>query len=210
MSFDIAFSKTRGDCSIAPAIVSDAPLIALVGPSGAGKTTMLDCVAGLLAPDAGHIRVEGSTLFDAGARIALTPDRRRIGYVFQDDRLFPHMSVARNLDYGARLAKGRPSPLPRAEIIAMLGIEALRDRRPGTLSGGEKRRVSIGRALLSAPSLLLLDEPLVSLDAERAEIILSALETIRERLSLPTLLVSHDEAQIARLGAPVFRIDGPA
>ena len=196
MSFDIALRFQAGERERECAIASEAKVVAVTGPSGAGKTTLLNCIAGLRRPLAGHIRVGGKTLFDSAARIDLPPERRRIGYVFQDLRLFPHMTVTANLAYGERQGT---QWMTRAEALDFLGIAHLAKRYPATLSGGEAKRVAIGRALLSAPELLLLDEPLTSLDAARGEEILRLLERIRDELALPILLVSHAATEVERL-----------
>lgn len=184
----------------------DAPpgVTVLFGPSGAGKTTVLRAVAGLLTPDDGRITLAGRQVFGPG--INLPPHKRRVGYVFQEPRLMPHLNVARNLDYGARLTR-RPPPLPRARIIDILGIGALMDRRPATLSGGERQRVAIGRALLAAPDILLADEPLSALDAGRKQTILRCFETLRDDLNIPILYVTHDPAETARLATTVAVLD---
>ena len=172
---------------------------ALFGRSGAGKTTLANAVAGLLAPNAGRILLAGSVLFDSRLRINVPPQKRRIGYVFQDGRLFPHLSVLGNLRFGVRFAKRL---LPRAKelhIIEILGLNGLLSRRPATLSGGEKQRVAIGRALLSNPKLLIMDEPLAALDAPRKAEILPYLERLRDETALPILYVSHAVDEIARL-----------
>ncbi|MGI3168660.1 molybdenum ABC transporter ATP-binding protein [Pseudooceanicola sp. C21-150M6] len=166
---------------------------ALFGRSGAGKTSVVNAVAGLLRPDAGRIVLGGRVLFDAPSGVNMPVPRRRVGYVFQDHRLFPHMSVRTNLLYGA------PGDTRLGEIAEMLGIGALLDRRPRALSGGEKARVAIGRALLSAPDLLLMDEPLASLDQARKEEILPYLERLRDAAGLPILYVSHSVEEVARL-----------
>ncbi len=161
----------------------------------AGKTTLLGCIAGLRRPRAGHVRIGGETLFDTAARVDLPPEARRAGYVFQDLRLFPHRTVAANLAYGHRDG----AVMTPAEAMDFLGIAALAGRMPATLSGGEAKRVAIGRALVSAPRFLLLDEPLTSLDPPRAEEISRLLERIGAELGLPTLLVSHSPAEVERL-----------
>lgn len=175
---------------------------ALFGPSGSGKTTIVNTVAGLLRPQTGRVTAGGEVLLDTARSLFLPPARRRIGYVFQEPRLFPHLSVRSNLLYGARFApKGATGP-EFDKVIGMLGIEALLSRRPGALSGGEKARVAIGRALLSKPRLLLLDEPLAALDAARREEILPFIERLRDA-GLPVLLVSHSIAEVARLAQTI-------
>lgn len=196
MSFDIDVACTLGETAIACRIEPGAGVTVLFGPSGAGKTSVLNMVAGLLRPDRGHIRVGERTLFDAAVPLNLPPEARRAGYVFQEPRLFPHLRVRANLLYGRR--KGGATDVDG--VIALLGIAHLLDRWPRTLSGGEAKRVAIGRALLADPSFLLLDEPLASLDRARREEILGLLERLRDALGLPILLVTHDRAEAERLG----------
>ncbi len=175
-------------------------ITALFGRSGAGKTTVINAVAGLLRPDAGRITLSGQTFFDSDIRRFVPPARRRLGYVFQDARLFPHLSVTENLSFGARYAP-RDAPGPaQGDVVRLLGLEQLLERAPLTLSGGEKQRVALGRALLSKPQMLLMDEPLASLDAPRKLEILPYLERLRDGpLGLPILYVSHAVDEIARL-----------
>lgn len=196
MSFDVTVRRRLGDAEIACRIEPDAGVTVLFGPSGAGKTSVLNMVAGLLRPDEGHVRVGERTLFDAQAGIDLPPEARRAGYVFQEPRLFPHLRVRANLLYGRR----RGGAADVDGVIALLGIAHLLDRWPRTLSGGEAKRVAIGRALLSDPAFLLLDEPLASLDRARREEILALLERLRDGMGLPILLVTHDRDEAERLG----------
>ncbi len=174
-----------------------AGVTALFGPSGAGKSTVLAAVAGLLRPGFCRLTLHGATLADTEAGIWLPPERRRIGLVFQDAMLFPHMSVAGNLRYGLRRAPG--GPIRFDDVVALLGLESLLARRPHTLSGGERQRVAIGRALLGQPRLLLLDEPLASLDAARKAEILPFLARLKTALALPMLYVTHALEEVARL-----------
>ncbi|PID36341.1 MAG: molybdenum ABC transporter ATP-binding protein [Rhodobacterales bacterium] len=180
--------------------------LSLFGPSGSGKTTILNMVAGLLTPDRGQIRLGDRVLFDSARGINLAPPARHLGYVFQDARLFSHLDVRRNLLYGAR-ARGVASQHNFAEITALLGLEDLLSRRPEGLSGGEKSRVAIGRALLSRPELLLLDEPLAALDRARREEILPYLERVRRESGIPILHVSHSAAEVARLASHVVVLE---
>lgn len=205
MSFEVALQHRIGDRTVALQFTSAARLTALVGPSGAGKTTVLNCIAGLVRPDSGRIAVGGVTLFELG-RIDLPPERRRAGYVFQEGRLFPHLRVAANLAYGERLAFPEERWIEREHVVDLLGIGHLLQRMPGTLSGGEARRVAIGRALLSGPRFLLLDEPFSSLDPARVEELIKLVERIRDELAIPILLVSHDRAEVERLAGEVVTL----
>lgn len=209
MSFDIAITLQRGGVRLEYAFKTGPGLTALFGPSGAGKTTLLDAVAGLIRPAQGHIAVAGTVLFDSTSKTDLKPDRRRCGYVFQDLRLFPHRTVRDNLLYGWKLARPKERWLSMETALDFLGIGHLLDRMPRTLSGGEAQRVAIGRALLSAPRFLLLDEPLASVDAERREDILGLIERIRDELALPILYVSHDRAEVERLAGRIIPVTTP-
>jgi molybdate transport system ATP-binding protein len=201
MSFEIDVAKRLGEVEIAAAFSAGPGLTVLFGPSGAGKTTVLNMIAGLIRPDRGHIAVAGETLFSEG--IDLLPERRHAGYVFQDARLFPHLKVRRNLLYGARRGE---SAIAFDDVVALLGIAPLLDRWPRTLSGGEAQRVAIGRALLSNPRFLLMDEPLASLDSARADEIMGMIERIRDDLNLPILYVSHNRAEVDRLATRIVPI----
>ncbi|CAA9526301.1 MAG: Molybdenum ABC transporter ATP-binding protein ModC [uncultured Sphingomonas sp.] len=201
--FEVDVAKAVGSSEIALAFASDARVTALTGPSGVGKTTVLNMIAGSIRPGRGRIAVGGRLLFDSARGVDLPPEERRCGYVFQDDRLFPHLPVRRNLLYGHRLAPAEARQTDPGEVIDLLGLQPLLARRPRTLSGGEARRVAIGRALLSGPAFLLLDEPLTSLDPGRREDILSAVERIRDRFALPILYVSHQEAEVERIAGQV-------
>ena len=206
MSFEIDATRRLDDTIVRISLRSNAGLTALFGPSGAGKTSALNMVAGLLRPDTGRIAVDGAVLFDSEAGIDLPPERRRAGYVFQDGRLFPHKRVRANLVYGERLAEPAHRWIGLDDVVAFLGIGHLLDRWPRTLSGGEAQRVAIGRALLSAPRFLLMDEPLSSLDAARREEIMGVIERIRDELNLPILYVSHDRGEVDRLATTVISI----
>lgn len=184
----------------------DAPtpgVVALFGRSGCGKTTLINIISGLLQPDDGRVELDGVVLTDTRARIRVPVERRRIGYVFQDARLFPHLGVLANLRYGERRSAKDARAVGLDEVLALLGLEPLLRRRPHQLSGGERQRVALGRALLSQPRLLLLDEPLSALDAARREEVLPYLETLRDRLSIPMVLVSHQLDEVLRLATHV-------
>jgi len=207
MSFDIDIAVPRGPHGIAVAFASKDGVTALFGPSGAGKTSVLDAVAGLLRPSRGRIAVGDAVLFDSATGVNLPPEQRACGYVFQDDRLFPHRSVRENLLFGYRLAPEERRFMTPDDAIDFLGIGHLLGRNPRTLSGGEAQRVAIGRALLSGPRFLLMDEPLSSLDASRREEIMRVIERIRDELRLPILYVSHDRAEVERLADQVISLE---
>jgi molybdate transport system ATP-binding protein len=180
---------------------------ALFGASGSGKTSIINMIAGLLTPDRGAISLDDATLFDSGKRIDVPPHRRRIGYVFQEGRLFPHLSVRQNLDYGRRMSGVPHDDGAFARIASLLDIGRLLDRRPGHLSGGERQRVAVGRALLMRPKLLLLDEPLASLDAGHKREILPYLVRLRDDAGIPMVYVSHSPGEVRRIATTVVRLD---
>ncbi|MEE8393999.1 MAG: molybdenum ABC transporter ATP-binding protein [Rhodospirillales bacterium] len=188
-----------GDFKLEAAFTAEDGLTALFGRSGAGKTTLVNMLAGLETPVDGRIVVDGHVMFDSDKAINLAPERRRLGYVFQEARLFPHMTVRSNLTYGMRLAADREPHQDFEHIVKLLDLTPLLQRRPHTLSGGEKQRVSIGRALLAGPRLLLMDEPLASLDAARKNEIMPFIERMRDELGLPIVYVSHAMEEVIRL-----------
>jgi molybdate transport system ATP-binding protein len=200
--------KQLGDFAINVSFSSDSGATALFGPSGAGKTSIINMVAGLLKPDSGRIVLDGETLFDETARIDVPTWRRRIGYVFQEGRLFPHFTVQRNLDYGRWMGGHGVDPAAFNHVVELLNIGHLLERRPGKLSGGERQRVAVGRALLMRPRLLLLDEPLASLDTARKRDILPYLERLRDEARVPIIYVSHNAGEIKRIASHVVRIEG--
>ena len=206
MSFEINVTRKLGETQISLSLSAGAGLTALFGPSGAGKTSILNMVSGLLKPDSGKIVVAGETLFDADAGINLSPEARGAGYVFQARHLFPHLRVKANLLYGARLADPARQVMSLQEATDFLGIGHLLERWPRNLSGGEAQRVAIGRALLSAPRFLLMDEPLASLDMPRRIEIMQVIERIRDELALPILYVSHDRSELDRLATHIVDI----
>jgi molybdate transport system ATP-binding protein len=208
MSIAVAVKHRQGGFSLDIAFETEAHVVALFGPSGSGKTTILNAIAGLVRPDDGRVVVEGRVLTDTRLGIIVPPHRRRIGYVFQDGRLFPHLSVRRNLAYGRWFTPRTEHWASLDEVIALLGIGHLLDRAPATLSGGEKQRVAIGRALLASPRLLLMDEPLASLDEARKSETLPYIERLRDELAIPIVYVSHSLAEVERLTRHVVRLDG--
>lgn len=179
----------------------------LFGRSGSGKTTIVNAVAGLLTPDEGRIASGDWTLLDTAQDVHLKPHRRRLGYIFQEGRLFPHLTVGQNLAYGGWFAPKDAAREDTGCIVEMLGIGHLLDRRPGALSGGEKQRVAIGRALLSAPRLILADEPLAALDEERKAEILPYFERLRDEVNIPILYVSHSASEVARIATTVVALE---
>ncbi len=206
LSVDV--EKQLGDFRLNVGFEAGPGVTALFGPSGSGKTTLVNMIAGLVTPDRGCIIFDDDVLFDSAARVNRPAHDRRIGYVFQDGRLFPHLSVAQNLDYG-RWMRGLPhDPAEAGRVIAMLDIAPLLQRRPGKLSGGERQRVAIGRALLAQPRLLLLDEPLASLDSARKSEILPYLVRLRDEAGIPMIYVSHNPEEVKRIAGTVVCLDG--
>lgn len=203
MSFDVDIQIRRGTFELNAAFSAPRGLTVLFGRSGSGKTTLINAVAGLQRPDQGRIEVDNRVLFNAERKVNLPTRKRRLGYIFQDARLFPHLSVQQNLRYGMPRIKGNDF----GKIIEMLGIEPLLKRAPAQLSGGEKQRVAIGRALLAQPELLLADEPLAALDTRRKAEILPYFERIRDELGLPILYVSHSATEVARLATTVVVLE---
>ena len=200
MTIDVSLAHRFGRFSLDASFhIAQPGVTTLFGPSGAGKTTIVHAVAGLLHPNRGRISVDGEILLDTDARIFVPARRRRMGYVFQDSRLFPHLTVEGNLRFGSRRAKKAPA-LPRFhDIVDLLGLGSLLMRRPATLSGGEKSRVALGRALLAGPRILLLDEPLAALDAKRKSEIMPYLERLRDFAELPMIYVTHSVEEVVRL-----------
>jgi molybdate transport system ATP-binding protein len=199
-------TKSLGATTVEATFASEGGVTALFGPSGAGKTSLINMIAGLLKPDRGRIDLDGDTLDDTSSHIHIPAHRRRIGYVFQDARLFPHLSVVQNLDYGRRMNALAFDAGEQSRIAQLLDLEGLMQRRPGKLSGGEKQRVALGRALLARPRLLLLDEPLGSLDDERKAEILPYLLRLRDQAGVPMVYVSHDADEVRRVATQVIRL----
>ena len=205
LEFDLRWQ--RGGFSLRAQGRLDGGVTGLCGPSGAGKSMLLALIAGLQRPDAGTVRWNGVALVETGRRVFLPPEKRRIGLVFQDGCLFPHLTVQNNLLYGYRRRPASERLFPPDAIIALLDIGHLLTRRPRDLSGGEKQRVALGRALLYSPSLLLLDEPLASLDNHRKQQILPFLLRVRDTLGLPMLYVSHAEDEVRYLTDRVWHME---
>jgi molybdate transport system ATP-binding protein len=207
MTLDVAISQSLGAFALDVAFRSEGRgITALFGPSGAGKTSIVRAIAGLKRPDKGRIEIDGDALFDSTTGRNVGARHRRVGYVFQESRLFPHLSVRSNLLFGAR-RRGAVAAAPFDAIVSLLGIEKLLDRKPRDLSGGERQRTALGRALLSDPRLLLLDEPLASLDQNRRAEILPYLERLRDEAGIPMLYVSHSIDEVARLADEMVVID---
>lgn len=203
LDFNCQFAYPSG-FSIALAFRAEEGVTALCGPSGAGKTTVLNLIAGVLRPRSGSIRLGDRVLFDSDTRVNLPLHQRRLGYVFQDYQLFPHLTVRRNVQYGAKRSAGSKVSFDR--LVEILALGPLLDRYPKTLSGGEQQRVALGRAIAGGSEFLLLDEPLSALDAERKSGILEYLETILGEFKLPAIVVTHDGQLLERLGATRIEI----
>jgi molybdate transport system ATP-binding protein len=206
---DVAIRKTLGSFRLDAAFRADEHgLTALFGQSGSGKTSIVAAIAGLLRPDQGRIVAGGEVLYDSGSGIDVPAERRRVGYVFQDARLFPHLTVQDNLRYGWKRTPRTDRPIAFDAVVDLLGVAGLLDRRPARLSGGEKQRVAIGRALLAQPRVLLMDEPLASLDAARKEEILPYVERLRDELRILIVYVSHALEEVVRLANTIVLVDG--
>jgi len=199
--------KTLGDFRLSARFAGETGATALFGPSGAGKTSLINMIAGLVRPDRGRITLDDDVLFDSATRVDLPAWRRRIGYVFQDGRLFPHLSVKHNLTYGRWMSGHRVDDADFTRVTELLDIGPLLGRRPGRLSGGERQRVAVGRALLMRPRLLLLDEPMASLDTRRKQEILPYLQRLRDDANVPIVYVSHDAAEVKALATRVVMLD---
>ena len=208
MKVQVDVTKVIAGFSLAAKFASDRPVTALFGRSGAGKTTLVNLIAGLIRADHGTITIGDVTFLDTSNGIDVPPHKRGVGYVFQEGRLFPHLSVSGNLTYGQKFGRARQGGASLAEIATLLDIGPLLDRRPADLSGGEKQRVAIGRALLARPRLLLMDEPLASLDQNLKGEILPYIERLRDEMELPIIYVSHAVEEVARLADTLVLLDG--
>jgi molybdate transport system ATP-binding protein len=203
----VDIEKKLGDFSLRAAFEGESGVTALFGPSGSGKTSIANIVAGLIRPDSGQILIDKEVVYDRAKNIDLPVHRRRVGYVFQDGRLFPHLSVVHNLEYGRWMGGLAHDDAQFKRVTALLDIGPLLTRRPGALSGGERQRVALGRALLMKPRLLLLDEPMASLDATRKREILPYFIRLRDETKLPMIYVSHDAAEVKALANRVVMLD---
>ncbi len=199
MTLEVDVEHQLGAFKLAARFRAESGLTALFGRSGAGKTSLINVIAGLLRPDRSHIAVDGEVLVDSDRGVFVPPHRRRIGYVFQEPRLLPHLSVRQNLLYGTWFTPRAERTTSFDHVVDLLGLGGLLDRRPAGLSGGEKQRVAVGRALLVSPRLLLMDEPLASLDAARKDEILPYIERLRDDLRIPIVYVSHSVPEVSRL-----------
>ena len=207
MMLTVDVEKRLGDFALKARFETAAGATALFGPSGAGKTTIVNMIAGLVTPERGRIAFGDTVLFDSATGLNVAPHRRHIGYVFQEGRLFPHLTVGQNLSYGRWMRGLARDPDEETRVLAMLDLAAFVRRRPGHLSGGERQRVAIGRALLMRPRLLLLDEPLASLDFTRKAEILPYLERLRDEAGVPIVYVSHYADEVRRIATSVVRIE---
>ena len=206
LEFDCALRYPSG-FQLEAALRVEAGVTALIGPSGSGKTTVLSIIAGLRRPDRGRVRLGDEVLLDTAAARSLPPERRGIGYVFQDFLLFPHLTVRRNLLYGWRRRRPEARPPGFERVVAVLELNDLLGRLPHTLSGGQRQRVALGRALLCGPRLLLLDEPLAGLDEALRGRVLDYFEQVLKEWSLPALYVTHNQAEADRLAGRVVRLE---
>ena len=205
---ELSVWRRQGDFTVQLDLTAGQGVTALFGPSGSGKTSVINMVSGLYRPDRGRIVVDGRVLFDSQAGIDLPPEKRRLGYVFQDGRLFPHLSVRANLTFGMDRVPADQRSVSVDDVVDVLGIGHLLDRRPARLSGGEKQRVAIGRALLASPRILLMDEPLAALDTQRKAEVLPFVASLSKRFAIPILYVSHAMDEVLHLADTLVLMDG--
>lgn len=205
---DFNLQRTQGDFYLHVKCILDAPVVGLFGPSGAGKSTLLGMIAGLVKPHSGHLILDGKTLFNSQRGIDIPLHQRRIGVVFQDSRLFPHLNIRDNLNYGFNLLAAKDRRFSLTQIVELLEIGHLLSQKPHQISGGEKQRVSLGRALLTSPRLLLLDEPLASLDVRLKHQILPFLRRVKDEINIPMVYVSHAIDEILYLTSQVVIVEG--
>jgi molybdate transport system ATP-binding protein len=206
MTIEVDVAHRLGAFTLELSFTSQGRLTAFFGQSGAGKTSLVNVIGGLIRPDRGRIAVDGTTLTDTAAGIFVPTHRRRVGYVFQEGRLFPHLTVRQNLLFGRWFRPSQERKIELETVLDLLGIGHLLHRRPGALSGGEKQRVAIGRALLASPRLLLMDEPLAALDEERKAEILPFIERLRDQADVPIIYVSHSLAEVSRLANSIVML----
>lgn len=204
---DLSIRRRQGEFFVNVDLLAGSGVTALFGPSGSGKSSVVNMVAGLSRPDSGHIEVEGRMLFQSKAGIDIPPDKRRLGYVFQEARLFPHLSVQSNLTFGMNRLPPAERRISFESVVEVLGIGHLLDRRPAKLSGGEKQRVAIGRALLASPRILLMDEPLAALDSARKAELLPFIARLSRQFTIPILYVSHSMEEVLRLADTLVLMD---
>lgn len=203
MTLSVAVEHEVGDFRLDAKFTCEGGVTALFGQSGAGKTTLVNAIAGLFRPRSGRIELEGKVLFDSARGIHLPAKDRRFGYVFQEGRLFPHLTVRQNLTFSRMFRRGSGAPGGLDHVVGLLGLSDLLNRRPGALSGGERQRVALGRALLSNPRALLLDEPLASLDGHRKDEVMRYIELMRDEIRIPVVYVSHAVEEVVRLADTV-------
>jgi molybdate transport system ATP-binding protein len=207
MTLSVNVQHRTGDFSLDVSFETDGHLVALFGRSGAGKTTLVNIIAGLIAPDRGRVVADGTTFVDTDQGVFIPKHHRRVGYVFQEGRLFPHLTVQQNLLFGHFFTPKGDRYGSLGHVVELLGLGTFLDRRPGSLSGGERQRVALGRALLRSPRLLLMDEPLASLDDRRKAEILPYIEMLRDEVRVPIVYVSHAVAEVKRLATTVVVLE---
>ncbi|WP_232698193.1 ATP-binding cassette domain-containing protein [Brevibacillus daliensis] len=203
----VHITKKRAHFTLQADFTADNEILMLLGPSGSGKTTILECIAGLVIPDSGLIRLNDQTMYSSDATFILSVQQRKIGYVFQDDTLFPHMTVEKNILYGIRSQKQEPDQLFLDQVSETLGIRHLWGSYPWQISGGEKQRVSLARALATKPNLLLLDEPLSALDSTTRAQCQDELLRLHQLWHIPFIMVTHDEEEARKLGSTIIRLE---